>query len=149
MVKMFMELVTTHSFTLTTGSGTYSRLQCLKNGVSQGSVLVPLLCNIYTYDPPTSILQKYAYEDDFAFMHSVRDWQAIEGVLSQNLVTLAAYLQIWPLKLSWSKTVPTYFHLNNREAGCKLNASLDGKGLPFTQTPTYMGVKLDRSFTYH
>ena len=82
-------------------------------------------------------------------MHFSRDWQAVEGVLSHDLVTLAAYLQTWRLKLSWSKTVSAAFHLNNREAGYKLNVSLDGKCLPFTQIPTYLGVKLDRSLTYH
>ena len=41
------------------------------------------------------------------------------------------------------------FHLNNREIDRKLNVSLDGKCLPFTQIPTYLGVKLDRSLTYH
>ena len=60
----------------------------------------PLLYNIYTYDPPTSVSQKYAYADDLAFMHSARDWQAIEGILNQDFVTLAAYLQTWRLKFN-------------------------------------------------
>ena len=112
MVKMIMELVTNCSFTLTTGSETCCRLRCLKNGVTQGSVLAPFLYNIYTYDLPTSVLQKYTYADNLALKHSARDWQAIEGLLSQDLVTLAVYLQTWWLKLSWSKTVSAAFHLN-------------------------------------
>ena len=43
MVKIIMELVTNCSFTLTTGRGTCSRLQCLKNGVPLGLVLAQLL----------------------------------------------------------------------------------------------------------
>ena len=132
-----MELVTNCSFTLTTGSGTCSRLTPQK-WHSTGIGLVPLLYNIYTYDLPTSASHKYAYADDLA-----------EGVLGKDLATLAAYLQTWQLTLSWSKTVSAAFHLNNREAGCKLNISLDGKYLPFSQIPTYLGVKLDRSLTYH
>ena len=60
-------------------------------------------------------------------------------------MTLAAYLHTWRLKLSWSKTVSAAFYL----AGHKLNVSLDGKCLPFTQVPIYLGVKLDRLLTYH
>ena len=41
MVKMIMELVTNHSFTLITRNGTFRRLRCLKNGVPQGSVFLP------------------------------------------------------------------------------------------------------------
>jgi len=46
MIQMIMEMVGNRRFTLTTGNGTRSRLQRLKNGVSQGSVLAPLLLNI-------------------------------------------------------------------------------------------------------
>ena len=149
MVKIIMELVTNQSFTLTTGSRICSRLQCHKNGIQQGSVLAPLLYNIFTYNLPTSVSQKYAYEDALAFMYSSGDWQAVEGVLSQDLVTLVTYLQIWQLKLSWSKTMSATFHLNNREAGRKLNITLDGKCMSFTQIQIYLGVIMDGSLPYH
>ena len=49
-VKMIMELVRNRSFTLTTGDSKQSRLGRLKNGVPPGSVLAPLLFNIYTHN---------------------------------------------------------------------------------------------------
>jgi len=69
-----------HSFTLTTGNGIRSRLQCLKYGIPQGSVLVPLLFNIYISDLPTTISIKYAYADDLArqscmLMEFGRQWK--------------------------------------------------------------------------
>ena len=62
--------------------------------------------------------------------------------------TLSAYLQTWRLKLSHTKTVTTAFHLNNREVKRELKVYNNGGILPFCPTPTYVGVKLDRSLTF-
>ena len=45
-------------------------------------------------------------------------------------------------------TVTTAFHLNNREAKRELKVYNNGGLLPFCPTPTYLGVKLDRSLTF-
>ena len=148
MVKMIMELVRNQSFTLTTGDSKQSRLRRPKNGVPQGSVLAPLLFNIYTYDLPSMISRKFAYADDLALLHSSRNWKDLEGTLSQDITTLSAYLQTWRLKLSHTKTVTAAFHLNNREAKRELKVYNNGRLLPFCPTPTYLGVKLDRSLTF-
>ena len=123
MIKMIMELVRNRSFILTTGDSKQSRLRRLKNGVPQGSVLAPLLFNIYTYDLPSMISRKFAYADDLALLHSSGNWKDLEGTLSQDMSTLSAYLQTWRLKLSHTKTVTAAFHLNNREAKRELRST--------------------------
>ena len=148
MVKMIMELVRNRSFTPTTDNSKQSRLRRLKNGVPQRSVLVPLLFNIYTYDLPSMISRKFAYADDLALLHSSGNWKDLKGILSQDMSTLSAYLQTWRLKLSHTKTVTAAFHLNNREAKRELKVYNNGRLLPFCPTPTYLGVKLDRSLTF-
>ena len=110
---MIMELVQNLSFTLTTSDSKQSRLRRLKNGVPEGSVLAPLLFNIYTYDLPSMISRKLAYADDLALLHSSGNWKDLEGTLSQDISTLLTYLQIWRLKPSHIKTVTAAFHLNN------------------------------------
>ena len=55
---------------------------------------------------------------------------------------------LFMLKLSHTKTVTTAFHLNNREAKRELKIFNNGKLLPYCPTPTYLGVKLDRSLTF-
>ena len=62
--------------------------------------------------------------------------------------TLSAYLQTWRLKLSHIKTVTAAFHLNKREAKRELKVYNNGRLLPFCPTPTYLGIKLDRSLTF-
>ena len=148
MVKMIMELVRNRSFTLTTGDSKQSRLRRLKNGVPQGSVLAPFLFNIYTYNFPSTISRTFAYADDLALLHSSGNWKDLEGILSQDMSTLSAYLQTWRLKLSNTKTVTAAFHLNNREAKRELKVYTNGRLLPFCPTPTYLGVKLNRSLTF-
>ena len=81
-------------------------------------------------------------------LHSSGNWKDLEGTLSQDMSTLSAYFKTWRLKLSHTKTVTAAFHLNNREAKRELNVYNNGRLLPFCPTPTYLGVKLDRSLTF-
>ena len=148
MFRMITELVRNRSFTLTTGDSKQSRLRRLENGVPQGSVLAPLLFNIYTYDLPSMISRKFAYADDLALLHSSGNWKDLEETLSQDMSTLSAYLQTWKLKLSHTKTVTAVFYLNNREAKRELKVYNNGRLLPFCPIPTYLGVKLDRLLTF-
>ena len=94
------------------------------------------------------ISRKFAYADDLALLHSSGIWKDLEGTLSQDMFTLSAYLQTWRLKLSHTKMVMAAFHLNNRKAKCELKLYNNGRLLPFCPTPTYLGVKLDRSLTF-
>ena len=148
MVSFIIRLVRNHSFTLTTGNGPQSRLRRLRNGVPQGSVLAPFLFNIYTYDLPTTIFKKFAYADDWAILHSTEDWETLEGTLTQDVKTLSSYLQKWKLKLSVNKAVTAAFHLHDREARREPTINVDGRALPFSTTPTYLGIKLDRALTF-
>ena len=94
------------------------------------------------------ISRKFAYANDLALLHSSGNWNDLEGTLSQDTSTLSAYLQMWRLKLSHTKTVTAAFYLNNREAKRKLKVYNNGRLLSFCPTPTYLGVKLDRSLTF-
>jgi len=148
MIHMIMEMVSNRSFTVTTGNSQRSRVRRLKNGVPQGSVLAPLLFNIYISNLPATISRKYAYSDDLAIMHADGDWLTVEGVLSKNMATLGEYLQTWKPKLSTTKTVSAVFHLNNKEAKRELKVNFNNETLPFRSEPKYLGVTLDRSLTY-
>ena len=114
---MIMELVRNRSFILSTGDSKQATVLFLPV-IAQGSVLAPLLFNIYMYkyDLPSMISRKFAYSDDLALLHSSGNWKDLEGTLSQDMSTHSAYLQTWRSKLSHTKTVTAAFHLNNREA---------------------------------
>ena len=88
-----LELVRKQNFTLTTGDSKQSRLRRFKYGVPQGSVLVPLPFNIYTYNLPSMISRKFAYADDLALLHPSGNWKDLDATLRQDMSTLLAYLQ--------------------------------------------------------
>ena len=77
MVGFIMEMLTKHSFTLHTSDGQHSRLRHLKNGVPQGSVLAPMLFNIYFHDLPDTLSKKYGYTDDLAILLYNKNWETI------------------------------------------------------------------------
>ena len=116
---MIMELVQNCSFVLKTESQ-QSRLRRLKT-TSTGSVLAPLLFNIYMYDLPNTTARKYSYADDLSIMHTACSWQEAEEVLNQNMARLSDYLRKWRLKLSERKTVLASLHPNNKEAKHETN----------------------------
>ena len=94
------------------------------------------------------ISRKFAYANDLALLHSSGNWKDLEGTLSQDMSTLAAYFHTWRLKLSHTMTVTAAFHLNNRVDKRELKVYNNGRLLPFCPIPTYLGVKLDRSLTF-
>ena len=128
---MIIEMVSNHSFTLTTRYSKWGRLRHLNNGVPQGSILAPLLFNIYISDLPTTISRKYAYTDDITIMHADGLWQAVVGGLIKHMATKSEYFQTWKLKFSTTKTVSAAFHLNNKETKCELKVNLKNETLPF------------------
>ena len=81
-------------------------------------------------------------------MHADGDWQAVEGVLSKDMVTVGEYIQTWKINLSSTKTVPAVFHLNIKEAKRELKVNFNNEILPFCSEPKYLEVMVDRLLTY-
>ena len=126
MVRFISELISNHSVVVKTSGGQQSRLKRINNGVPQGSVLSPLLFNVYIADLPLTNSKKYGYADDIALLKVHRDWNTIEETLSQDMYILSTWLKQRRLKLSEAKTVSATFHLNNREAKRELNVNISG-----------------------
>ena len=85
--------------------GKKSRWRRLKNGLPQGSVIAPVLCNIYTYDQPRNEgTSRFIYADEFGVGAQDADFTVVEERLSNALNDLTPYYEANHLRANPSKT---------------------------------------------
>ncbi len=97
--------------------GKKSRWYIQNNGLPQGSVLAPVLFNIYTNDQPRyQNINRYIYADDLCIATQSNSFNIIEERLSDALIILSEYYKKWYLNANPSKTQVCAFHLNNHQA---------------------------------
>jgi hypothetical protein len=103
---------------------------------SQGSVLAPILFNLYMSDIPITVSKQFQFVDDIALTFQANSFAELETTLEADLDKLDEFLRRWRLQPNLSKTESCVFHLNTHEA----NRQLDVR---------FTGVTLDRTLTYN
>lgn len=124
----------------------FSKMYPIKAGVPQGSVLSPLLYNIYTGDMPTTDHTLSAtYADDTAILSSSESPIDASLNLQNHLTELSTWLQKWKMKVNPVKSSHITFTL--RPQTCP-PVYINNTPIPQTDTVKYLGVTLDRRLTW-
>jgi hypothetical protein len=126
----------------------------IKAGVPQGSILGPILYNIFTSDLPDlpQGCQKSLFADDTGLSAKGKSLRVICSRLQKSLDIFATYLQKWKISPNASKSQLIIFPHKPRAAFLKPSnrhiVTLNGLSIPWSNQVKYLGLTLDQKLTF-
>ena len=118
-------------------------------GVPQGSVLSPILYNLFIHDLPITNCELALFADDTAIFTSSRFSKAIEKKLSSDVNKLNRFYNKWKIKLNNEKTEAIFFTLRrHKQIPSKFLKTKYGK-IKFKSEVRYLGVLFNKKLKFN
>jgi hypothetical protein len=138
-------------FQVRVGQNTLSTSRVIKAGVPQGSVLGPILFNIFFNDitcvcAGTTELGLFA--DDLSVWYSSVNISMIQLKLQEFFDNLQLWLSMWRLKLSVNKTVFTIFNPSGESMEGAITLTYNDLPIAYDKNPKLLGVVLDPKLSF-
>ena len=133
-------------------NGARSKFRVLRDGTPQGAVTSPALFNIMINDVTGDFPEEVnasLFADDLAIWSQHQDIKVAEEHIQRALDALGEWATKWKMTVSHEKTVSTIFTLDPSEAKEEATLSYLNQPVKHTQSPTFLGVTLDRTLTYN
>ena len=124
-----------------------SRSFRVRRGVSQGSVLGPVLFFLFINDLPSSVSCSL-YADNLAMWSSSTSVPTAVEATQGALFRLERWSEYWCLPLNPSKCEVSFFSVDPHQANLQSNLFLLNSRLCFNPTPTFLGVTFDRTLFF-
>lgn len=147
-INFLTSFIKDRSFRVKVGNSISDRVHP-ESGTPQGSVLSPLLFNIFTNDipPPDNLNMNLSqYADDIAVWISGNSQKHIQTQIQKYLDKLAKWCNDWFIKINPDKTQVVCFTRNRKKIDVKL--TLLNQPLTISPEATFLGVTFDKGLTW-
>ena len=130
--------------------GTHGEEFATHVGLPQGSVISPILFNIFLQDIYMDIsCQKVKFADDGTIWSSGENPSALASIIEKELHKLLAWTLKWRMKLSPEKTELCLFSRGNFNADIPtFKVHVNGKDIAYNPNPKVLGLHLDESLNF-
>ena len=157
LLKLFQNYLNQRKFSIQINN-CYSDFGDVKSGVPQGSVLAPILFNLFLYDFPHETTDSAAilYADDcLIFSHDVSPARALEKA-SIHLEIVNKFYNTWGIKINAAKSEAIC--IRNASGKCPrfvvpeskhLQLTLKETEIPFRDRIMYLGITFDKLFKFN
>jgi hypothetical protein len=149
LTKIIQSFLTNRSFAVHLNDSK-SRIHRIHAGVPQGSVLGPILYNIFTADIPVpNNCSLSAFADDMAICSVGLLGEDIIETLQNGLDRLQNFFTKWKIKVNTEKTKAIFF-TRKRRACFKPQSylKLDNNDIEWVEILKYLGITLDSKLTF-